>query len=71
MCVCWWCVAFCEYLLVLFGFMLVSGVIGLYILVSLCFVYGRITYILAFWHLSSDSENIMESWCGSAVPIYT
>jgi len=32
MCVCWWRVLFCEYLLVLFGFVLVGGIKGLYMI---------------------------------------
>ena len=59
---------FCKYLLVLFGFVLVSGVIGLYILVNLCLVCGWIAYVLAFWRLSSTMRTLWSFGVGVRCP---
>jgi len=61
---------FHEYLLPLFSFILISGVIGCIYLMDLsCWFCSWIGYVIAFWCFSSHNEDIIEFWCGSEVPI--
>ena len=62
------CVWFSEYLFMLFGFVLVSGVISLCILVNSFLVHDWIAYLLASWWLSSHNEDIVEFWYGARSP---
>ena len=55
----------------LFGFVLVGGVIALYILMNLYVVCCWIAYMIAFWCLGSHNEDIVRFWCRGKMPMCT